>query len=817
MKHWYLYLNVLVLTCWFCFSTTLAQTVTISGVVQLEGQSDNSSVLITFNRTAPSALTHNTLSNSDGTFTLTVESGLYNISYTKSGYFSATLSQINCFSNVTLATQTLNVRSSRINVPTDHALIQQAIDDSFTGDTIIVSRGVYTENLNMNGKAVTLSSEFIFTKDTADISNTIIDGNKLKTVIICSNYETNTTVISGLTIRNGNAQGSYPDYFGGGIRCFQSSPTLQYLIVENNHSDYGGGGICILQSTVAMLISNVKVINNTCGNDGGGIRVSSSYPTIQNCIISKNSSYYGGGIAVNYFNNPGSTNIINCTITNNTVTSTSDNDFYGGAGIKCSGSKVSIENSIIAFNNGDYGVSYYTEGLTDPYPLISYCMFWQNSAGNFHGCNPLNGPYITKNINQDSVDAYFDVFADPQFTDVSHNVFNVSAESPASDAGYNSFVTTSYDVNYSARIQNNRNLSQAYVNIGACETTSGVKPVLAAFKNPICSQEDLTINIQSIGSNFNWYSSATAGNPLFSSGSTISIDTLTRSTTLYIANTDSPLESARTAVTVNVIGKLNLSAVVSPNTFCVGANGSITALITPGIASDYKYDWYDQLMNPIINQTSQSIVNLPAGNYYVKATHLLAGCVSDTLEEIVLNNLTIPVINNVSVSVSASATCSQGNGKLQVTTITPGQPTDYTYNWYKGTTVDSAQVIANESDPLISNLSVGDYTVVAVQKTTGCISASASQHIFCITAVEPVDNGISVYPNPASSEVHILLSNPTYQITKVSIIDMTGQVLHNFETSEAEFIISRGNITSGLYFLQLSTNGQTSVSKLIYK
>ena len=46
-----------------------------------------------------------------------------------------------------------------INVPSDHATIQGAIDASSDGDVIAIASGTYYEsNLNPNGKAITIGS-----------------------------------------------------------------------------------------------------------------------------------------------------------------------------------------------------------------------------------------------------------------------------------------------------------------------------------------------------------------------------------------------------------------------------------------------------------------------------------------------------------------------------------------------------------------------------------------------------------------------------------------------------------------------------------
>src|SRR5436305_4185386 len=56
-----------------------------------------------------------------------------------------------------------------IHVPADHASIQSAITAAQPGDTVLVAPGTYLENLNFQGKAITVTSS-----DGA--GGTIVDG-----------------------------------------------------------------------------------------------------------------------------------------------------------------------------------------------------------------------------------------------------------------------------------------------------------------------------------------------------------------------------------------------------------------------------------------------------------------------------------------------------------------------------------------------------------------------------------------------------------------------------------------------------------------
>ena len=81
----------------------------------------------------------------------------------------------------------LNAGSSRaqtaITVPTNYPTIQSAINAANNGDTVLVSPGTYVENINFNGKAITVTSS-------SGPVTTIIDGNHNGTVVTFNHSET---------------------------------------------------------------------------------------------------------------------------------------------------------------------------------------------------------------------------------------------------------------------------------------------------------------------------------------------------------------------------------------------------------------------------------------------------------------------------------------------------------------------------------------------------------------------------------------------------------------------------------------------------
>lgn len=74
---------------------------------------------------------------------------------------------------------TLLFAQNTLLVPSQYSTIQNAINVSSNGDTILIAPGTYNEAISFIGKDIVVTSEFIFNQDTSYISNTILDGTGL--------------------------------------------------------------------------------------------------------------------------------------------------------------------------------------------------------------------------------------------------------------------------------------------------------------------------------------------------------------------------------------------------------------------------------------------------------------------------------------------------------------------------------------------------------------------------------------------------------------------------------------------------------------
>ncbi len=224
-----------------------------------------------------------------------------------------------------------------INVPVDFDTIQEAIDYSQSGDTILVTSGTYYENINYNGKNIALIGE---ARET-----TIIDGGQNGSVVTFESGETNLAILDGFTIKNGDG------YSGGGVSIHSSSPKICNNIITENLGQWGGGIYC--ENSTANFSSNIISINNANYNGGGIFRDDDGSINIINCVLyGNNANSNGGGISTyspDY--------IINTVIFNNSAPNS--NNIHGSP------------NPIIKFSNIQYGYSPIGEGNIESDPLFT--------------------------------------------------------------------------------------------------------------------------------------------------------------------------------------------------------------------------------------------------------------------------------------------------------------------------------------------------------------------------------------------------------------------------------------------------------------
>ena len=96
------------------------------------------------------------------------------------------------------------------------------------------------------------------------------------------------TLLDGLTITDGNANaGSGTNSEGGGLFLTSSSPTINDCIIENNAATNGGG---VYDVTSSPTFTDSSISNNTSTSFGAGIYNASGTLTLENSTVSNNST-----------------------------------------------------------------------------------------------------------------------------------------------------------------------------------------------------------------------------------------------------------------------------------------------------------------------------------------------------------------------------------------------------------------------------------------------------------------------------------------------------------------------------------------------
>jgi hypothetical protein len=237
----------------------------------------------------------------------------------------------------------------------DH--IRHAINEANHGDEIVISEGIYNENINFSGKNITLSS--IDPGNPAVVAGTVLAG--AGPVVTFATGEDAGCVLTGFTITGPEAA----------IYCLGTSPVITDCRIENN----GGNGIELREGS-NPVITNCEIKSNA----GSGIEMQAkpsgrmtifNRPVISNCVIAGNlQDGISGGI----------TTITNCTIIANTGLGISNSNttvinsiiYYNNTGTDA----VQIESNAVTVTYSDVQNGWQGEGNIDAIPCFAEPGFW---------------------------------------------------------------------------------------------------------------------------------------------------------------------------------------------------------------------------------------------------------------------------------------------------------------------------------------------------------------------------------------------------------------------------------------------------------
>jgi hypothetical protein len=193
------------------------------------------------------------------------------------------------FVNILLLFMTLTMFSITWTVKQDNTgqftSIQPAIQASANGDTVLVFPGTYYENINYNGKNLTIASLELITNNPAYRDSTTIDGNGSGSCVLVISHENN-AMIYGFTITHGSgyqySQNGALISIGGGFDIrYATNFRISNCIIKGNRAS-NGGGIYISEGTMSLKATNI--INNYAAGSGGGM----FFTLDTNCIFDSN-------------------------------------------------------------------------------------------------------------------------------------------------------------------------------------------------------------------------------------------------------------------------------------------------------------------------------------------------------------------------------------------------------------------------------------------------------------------------------------------------------------------------------------------------
>jgi hypothetical protein len=252
---------------------------------------------------------------------------------------------------------------------------------------------------------------------------TIIDGNLAGSVVTFVSEEGLASVLRGFTLQRG-----FAGFEGGGVKISSSSPTVVGNIITNNRVCTGGAGISADFSSARIqdnLITNNSQIY--CGGGGGGgISVGGAgQAQIIDNVITGNSFSYGGGIELFAAGAP--------TIRGNVIRANTASTFGGGMYIVNQSDASIVQNTIIGNQAGQGGGIYWLVPSGARGPLLVNNTIADNQgqgsgifAGGFDAQAQLFNNIVVGASGQSAV--YCDPFYDPAPPILmSNNVFSAGA------------------------------------------------------------------------------------------------------------------------------------------------------------------------------------------------------------------------------------------------------------------------------------------------------------------------------------------------------------------------------------------------------
>jgi hypothetical protein len=76
-------------------------------------------------------------------------------------------------------------------------------------------------------------------------------------------------------------------------------------------------------------------------------------------------------------------------------------------------------------------------------------------------------------------------------------------------------------------------------------------------------------------------------------------------------------------------------------------------------------------------------------------------------------------------------------------------------------------------------------------------------------------NSVSVFPNPASEKITIIIQDSRNSNAQIILTDITGKKIRSYITRSEQFIIERNDLQSGMYFISVLIDDEYFVNKVV--
>ncbi len=326
--------------------------------------------------------------------------------------------------------------------------LQDGLDDATSAsDVVCVAEGTYNTSGGAFSMAAGTSLIGGFSADfgTQDVSAnpTILDGGDSERVLVVNSSGTS-TLVEGVAIQNGSAQ------TGGGLAFSNQNSdgfTLRDVTFQGNVATNGGGGGANIAGLSSLVLENVRLIGNEASGNGGGLRFKRNGASARFKNVLARGNHAGGNGGAFWLNQ------INLEMVNATV---SGNFAEGeGGGLQLDPQNNSeIINSVFWANDssGGYAQIVLPHGndltfITSDVEGSGGSGAWNSNLGSQYGPEAIDGG---GNLDQNP---YFDNPVDPSSAPTSNGGLHVQEGSPAVDAGTNSAIGLSFDIEGEDRVR----------------------------------------------------------------------------------------------------------------------------------------------------------------------------------------------------------------------------------------------------------------------------------------------------------------------------------------------------------------------------